>query len=606
MTMTDRTQTAFRQRRSRSRDRVRRSWNPGQAPGHIEARDGGAADDNATVHCGWGRLLFGQTFDDAATLVDALRAEAPDERDIAVYLSDPHVLLAQAPEALFLDPSHTYRLNFQHYRPRRDRVPGVFVRRLRSSEDAAAVNRIYAKAGMVAVSREYFLEHRGSRRILHLVAVDEVSGEVVGTVTGIDHRLAIADPEGGSSLWCLAVDPQASLPGIGEVLVRHLIETFQTRGLARIDLSVMHDNEHAIALYEKLGFERVPLFCVKYKNPINEQLYSAPAPEARLNPYARIIINEARRRGIAVEIEDEDAGLFTLVHGGRRVACRESLSELTSAVAFTRCDDKALTHRLLKRQGFRVPAQREVTDDDGDEAFLKQHGRIVVKPAKGEQGRGIAVDLDSVEAMRRAIETAYGVSDRVLLEEFCEGEDLRLIVIDHRMVAAAIRKPAALVGDGVSTVRTLIEKQSRRRAAATGGESRIPVDAETERCIAMAGYGYDSVLPAGEPLAVRKTANLHTGGTIHDVTPILSSRLAMAAEEASRVLGIPLVGFDFLVPDPAGEDYVIIEANERPGLANHEPQPTAERFVDMLFPHTVDRSVRPMTHREQETLHAAR
>lgn len=216
----------------------------------------------------------------------------------------------------------------------------------------------------------------------------------------------------------------------------------------------------------------------------------------------------------------------------------------------------------------------------------------MVKPAKGEQGRGISVDIADVETMRRAIDTAAAVSDRVLLEEFCEGQDLRIVVIDHRVVAAAVRRPASLVGDGVSSVRTLIEKQSRRRAAATGGESRIPVDSETERCIRLAGYGYDSVLPAGEQLAVRKTANLHTGGTIHDVTPILSPRLALAAEEASRALGIPLVGFDFLVPDPARDDYVIIEANERPGLANHEPQPTAERFVDMLFPHTVDRSAR--------------
>jgi GNAT-family acetyltransferase (TIGR03103 family) len=207
--------------------------------------------------------------------------------------------------------------------------------------------------------------------------------------------------------------------------------------------------------------------------------------------------------------------------------------------------------------------------------------------------------------MRRAIEAAYAVSDRVLLEEFCEGQDLRLIVIDHKLVAAAIRKPASLVGDGVSTVRTLIEKQSRRRSAATGGESRIPMDGETERCIGLAGYDYDSVLPAGEHLAVRKTANLHTGGTIHDVTPVLSPRLALAAEEASRALAIPLVGFDFLVPDPAGDDYVIVEANERPGLANHEPQPTAERFVDMLFPHTVDRSARSGAQRQEETRHAA-
>jgi GNAT-family acetyltransferase (TIGR03103 family) len=252
-----------------------------------------------------------------------------------------------------------------------------------------------------------------------------------------------------------------------------------------------------------------------------------------------------------------------------------------------------------------VPEQREVTNDEDDEAFLAKHGRIVVKPAKGEQGRGIAVDISDVETMRRAIEAAYAVSDRVLLEEFCEGQDLRLIVIDHKLVAAAIRKPASLVGDGVSTVRTLIEKQSRRRSAATGGESRIPMDAETERCITLAGYDYDSVLPAGQHLAVRKTANLHTGGTIHDVTPILSKHLALAAEEASRALAIPLVGFDFLVPDPERDDYVIVEANERPGLANHEPQPTAERFVDMLFPHTVDRSARPAVHRQEEVRHAA-
>ena len=85
---------------------------------------------------------------------------------------------------------------------------------------------------------------------------------------------------------------------------------------------------------------------------------------------------------------------------------------------------------------------------------------------------------------------------------------------------------------------------------------------------------------------MRKTANLHTGGTIHDVTGRLHPELAQVAELAARALEIPVVGFDFIVPDVEGSDYAIIEANERPGLANHEPQPTAERFVDLLFPQT--------------------
>ncbi|MFO8212464.1 N-acetylglutaminylglutamine synthetase, partial [Pseudomonas aeruginosa] len=55
---------------------------------------------------------------------------------------------------------------------------------------------------------------------------------------------------------------------------------------------------------------------------------------------------------------------------------------------------------------------------------------------------------------------------------------------------------------------------------------------------------------------------------------------------AARALDLPVVGFDLLVESPDRPGYVFIEANERPGLANHEPQPTAERFVDLLFPQT--------------------
>jgi D-alanine-D-alanine ligase-like ATP-grasp enzyme len=92
------------------------------------------------------------------------------------------------------------------------------------------------------------------------------------------------------------------------------------------------------------------------------------------------------------------------------------------------------------------------------------------------------------------------------------------------------------------------------------------------------------VLPAGTRLAVRKTANLHTGGILEDVTERLHPTLRKAAEQAARALDIPVVGLDLLVESAESEDYVLIEANERVGLANHQPQPTAERFIDLLFP----------------------
>lgn len=541
---------------------------------------------NACAELGWGRVLFAQTFENADELLQELRAEGEKQRDIALYVTDPHVVLAAAPAELFLDPSHTYRLNLSTYRASRRRPSGFFIRRMVPETDAEAVNRLYSLHKMVRVPTKFFARQmRGESRLLtYFVAEDQETGQLIGTVTGVDHSAAFDDPECGSSLWTLAVDPQTPHARVGEALIRWLAEHYQTRGCAYMDLSVMHDNKGAIALYEKLGFRRLPVFTVKRRNVINERLFVGSDPASSMNPYARIIIDEARRRGIGVEVLDADGGVFELRFGGRRIRCRESLSDLTTAVSLAICDDKAMTRRVVSRAGVKVPEQVLADDPDDVRRMLEAHGSLVVKPARGEQGRGVAVDLKNMEDVEAAIGHAAEKSGRVLVESYHQGEDLRLVVIGFDVVAAAIRRPASIVGDGRNTVRQLIEKQSRRRSAATGGESSIPLDLETERCVRNAGFSLDDVPPAGNGFAVRKTANLHTGGTIHDVTGSVHPELVEAAIRAARAIEISVVGIDFIVPDIEAPDYVFIEANERPGLANHEPQPTAERFIDLLFP----------------------
>ncbi len=541
---------------------------------------------DAVLEMGWGRLVFGHTFDDIANIAKLLKNEKRGKRDVAFYIPDPHVLLSLAPQDMFLDPSHTYRLWMDRYLPGAPRPKGLLIRRVRSRSDANEINRIYAVHGMVQADADFLVQHRNSRVLLYLVAEDTATGNIVGAMAGGDHERFFSDPERGASLWSLGVDPQAPYPGVGEAMVRYLAEHFQALGRAYMDLSVMHDNNQAVALYEKIGFQRVPVFCVKHKNPINEPLFVSRSAEKEegLNPYAGIIVKEARRRGIRVEVMDAENGYFSLTFGGRSVMCRESLTELTSAVALSWCDDKAMTRKVLTRAGLHMPNQFEAGSDDENAEFLQSHGRVVVKPARGEQGRGIAVDVRTEEHLKNAVRTARKYCETVLIEEMVEGEDLRVVVIDYKVVAGAVRRPPEIVGTGKHTVKQLIEKLSRRRAAATGGESRIPLDKETERCVNIAGYDLEALLPAGQAVQVRKTANLHTGGTIHDVTDDLHPDLIQASELGARALKIPVVGLDLIVPKVDGPDYYMIEANERVGLANHEPQPTAERFIDLLFP----------------------
>lgn len=559
-----------------------RSWD--ERPAHL-------TEDlvrEVALECGWGRVLFGQTFDDHKSLLNAVSEEESGRRDICFYVREPHVLVTFAPQELFIDPSHTYRLWLHQHTTTDDPDRGVVIRDLATRADADELNRIYTVSGMVSTPNDVVWENRHKSTFVYLIAEDAETHEVLGTVTGIDHQLAFNDPESGSSLWCLAVDPAITRPGVGRALVRALANRFKARGRQYLDLSVMHDNTAAIKLYEDLGFVRVPVYCVKRKNPINERLFVAAPSDGLddLNPYARILADEALRRGISVETVDAESGLMRLTHGGRTITTRESLSELTNAVALSKCDDKRLTRRLLADAGLRVPEGRLATHDGDDMVFVTEHGSVVVKPARGEQGQGITVGVTSEAELAAAITDAERFCPDVLIEEHVAGNDLRIVVINHAVVAAAIRRPPHVVGTGKHTVLELITALSRRRSAATGGESSIPIDDQTITSINEAGFQLDDVVGAGIELQVRRTANLHTGGTIHDVTAKLHPTLAHTAVQASEVLDIPVVGIDLIVTDPSDSTYAVIEANERPGLANHEPQPTAEKFIDLLFPAT--------------------
>jgi len=399
---------------------------------------------NVAVDCGWGRLVFGQTFDDPQVLLSVLRAEAAGRRDVLLYLRWPQVVVGLAPHELFVDPSFTYRLQLASAPDPGPPPVGLTVRRFRRG-DAGGVNRVLARNGMLQIDPAAQEANAALDTFVALVAETD-DGLLVGTVTGVDHVAAFGDPEGGSSLWCLAVDPQAAVPGVGRALVVALADRLRGRGRRFVDLSVLSDNAAAIALYERLGFSRIPVLAVKRKNPINQPLFTDDVSLQGLNPYARIVADEALRRGIAVRVLDAAWGEMELSYAGRRITTRESLSELTTAVAMSRCDDKRVTRRIFASRGLRIP--RGVVSDgpDGDEAFLAEVGEAVVKPARGEQGRGITVGVRTPAQLRAAVEVARGHCPDVLVEECVAGDDLRIVVIDHEVVAAAVRRPAEVVG----------------------------------------------------------------------------------------------------------------------------------------------------------------
>ena len=549
---------------------------------------------NITIECGWGRLLFAHTFAKSETLAKSLKEEANNKRDLALYVREPQVVVSHDPQNLFVAPSYIFRLTLDNYQPLKKKKSGFTIRMLDTKTDIEGINKIYRSRHMVEVSPEFLKKSYNKRKYLtYWVAVDRDTKEIIATCMGIDHAGAFGDPEKGASLWCLAVDPQASHPAIGLHMVQHIAKHYIKTRKIKLDLSVMHSNNEAISLYEKLGFVKIPAFVVKNKNAINEGLYIghgiSSAPQEELNPYSMIIINEARKRGIRVDIMDKDDNIYGLSHSGISITCRESLTDVTTSIAMSRCNDRRTTVRILKKANLSVPDQLLASKLANNIEFMEKHKSIIVKPRKRLHGFGTTVDVSTKEDLQKAIKNSKKINPEVLLEEMMIGMEMRIVVIDFKVVAAAIKRAPFIVGNGEHTILQLVEKQSRRRQQATQGENTIPIDKKFSKIVEAAGYKLDDVLPKGKELQVRNTTKSRYGGTFHDVTNDTHPDLLDAARRAAIALDIPVVGLDFIVKSPSEPEHIIIEAMERPYLVNYEPQPTAERFIDFLFPQSIRR-----------------
>ncbi len=317
--------------------------------------------------------------------------------------------------------------------------------------------------------------------------------------------------------------------------------------------------------------------------------------------YTTTITQEARRRGIDVEVIEAETPIFVLKHGGRKIRCYNSLTDRVGAVTFHMAQDKHLANVFLARYGFSVPRQMRYTRLDQAMAFLAKYKSVVVKPCREWGGRGVAVAVTTMADLKRAIERAQKFSEDVVVEQYVEGVDHRLIFVDGHFVAAIRREPACVVGNGSSSIRSLI-LQKNALACHADASNRIPLDAETRRNLAAFGLDYGSVPRKGKIVQVRRTSNYHTGGSVSEITQTVSADLVREAQKIVRLFDISIIGIDFLLNPQTGR-YWVIELSPDLAISPPEGDKVARHFIDYLFPETkhgavVPRFIRPKLHRK--------
>lgn len=317
----------------------------------------------------------------------------------------------------------------------------------------------------------------------------------------------------------------------------------------------------------------------------------------RLGPSTGSIIEEAESRGIPW-IRLNKYSLCQLGYGMNQKRIQATVSSETSSIAVELACDKEDTKYILEQAEVPVPKGEIVRTEAGLEDAVKYVGYpLVIKPINGNHGRGITANLDNWKDTLEAFHAAKEVSRSVIVERFISGDDYRLLVIDYKLVAAAKRTPAGVTGDGKSTILELIDKVNADPRRGYGHEkvlTQITVNEMTENILEQAGRSIDTVLPDGEWMALKDTANLSTGGTSTDVTDIVHPHNVFTAERIARLIGLDICGIDIMTTDISSPLHetggAILEVNAGPGFRMHLapseglPRNVAANVVDMLFP----------------------
>ncbi|WP_040249871.1 cyanophycin synthetase [Psychroserpens mesophilus] len=323
----------------------------------------------------------------------------------------------------------------------------------------------------------------------------------------------------------------------------------------------------------------------------------------RLGPSTGSIVEEAEARGIPW-IRLNKYSLCQLGYGANQKRIQATVTSETSSIGVELACDKEDTKFLLEQAEVEVPKGDIIRRERSLEEACRYVGYpLVIKPIDGNHGRGITVDIqnyeDALQAFHHAKESSK--SGAIIVEKFIKGDDYRLLVINNKLVAGAIRTPAHVIGDGKSTVQELIDKVNSDPRRGYGHENvltQITVNELTKTIIKDAGYTLDSVIPEGERLILKDTANLSTGGTAEDITDIIHPANVSMAERISKIIDLDICGIDIMTTDitkPLSETGgAVLEVNAGPGFRMHLaptsglPRNVAAPVIDKLFPQKGD------------------
>ncbi|HGP4007185.1 TPA: bifunctional glutamate--cysteine ligase GshA/glutathione synthetase GshB [Enterococcus faecium] len=297
----------------------------------------------------------------------------------------------------------------------------------------------------------------------------------------------------------------------------------------------------------------------------------------------QIFMFDAIQKGVQVKVLDESDQFLRLQFQDHvEYVKNANMTSKDSYIVPLIMENKTVTKKVLKEAGFRVPGGAEFSSmEEAVKAYPRfAEQAFVIKPKSTNYGLGITIFKEgaSLEDYQASLAIAFREDSSVLVEEFMPGTEYRFFVIDGEVQAIMLRVPANVIGDGIRTVKELVEEKNSDPLRGTN--HRAPLEliqlGELEQLMLKEqGLTIESVPQANQIVYLRENSNISTGGDSIDMTDEFSEAYKKIAVSAVEALGAKISGIDLIIPDkeidPTTDKkaYGIIEANFNPAMHMH-------------------------------------
>lgn len=291
---------------------------------------------------------------------------------------------------------------------------------------------------------------------------------------------------------------------------------------------------------------------------------------------SRIIWEEAKRRGIEVEqiiLGKRPIDWYRAEVNGK-MEYYESIPIQPEFLDFEKnWDNKIILKKELAKNGVPVPFYKKLSPASFrslENVFKEFKTPVIVKPASGSRGRHTITNIKNINDFKNAVKIAKQISAHLVVEEYLEGHVYRATLVGGRLAGFYMGQSPFVVGDGVHTIHELIKEKDEKRNKRI---EVININEELHAHIARSGFKLNDVLEKGVTLKLTHRTGRLFGGETKEMIDELHPSFVPFLEKAAKVVGLSVIGFDCIIPDPTKDEsterWGIIECNTLPFIDLH-------------------------------------